>query len=46
MDFSLGNLAIVGYGKNLNAKHGIGTLKDGVPIIPKAKRKADSIYFY
>jgi hypothetical protein len=46
MDFSLGNLAIMDYGKNLSAKHGIGTLVDGVPIITKDKRKADSIYFH
>jgi hypothetical protein len=46
LDFGLGNLAIMGYGKNLNAKHGIGTLKDGVPIITTAKGKADSIYFH
>lgn len=46
MDFSLGNLAIMGYGKNLNAKHGLGTLQDGVPIFPKAHRKADSINFH
>jgi hypothetical protein len=46
LDFGLGNLAIMGYGKSLNAKHGIGTLKDGVPIITTAKGKADSIYFH